>query len=100
MGIPASKGLADISMHGVEAETAEAKRIIEVEERLERGDAHCFVVMAKPTEGAQSGPERERTVTLVKREGLIYSREASRIGRVASQCQDSPPEVLPGRRLG
>ena len=31
---PASKSLADISMHGDEAETAEAKHIIETEERL------------------------------------------------------------------
>ena len=43
---PASKGLADIPMHQDEAETAEAKRIIELEQRLELGDAHCFVVMA------------------------------------------------------
>ena len=72
---PASKGLADISMHAAEAETAKAKRIIELEERLERGDAHCFAVMAHRAERA---PE-ERTVALTKREtSLKRERQVAR----------------------
>ena len=55
---PACKGLADIWVHGDEAETAEAKRIIELQERLERADAHCLVVMAHTGERTQE----ERTV--------------------------------------
>ena len=62
-------------MHGDEAETAEAKRIIELEERLERGDAHCFVVMAHRAKGA---PE-ERTVALTTREAsLARKRQVAR----------------------
>ena len=60
---PATKGLADLTVHGDEAETAEAKRIIETKERLERADAHCLLVMAHRAEGA---PE-ERTVALTTR---------------------------------
>ena len=43
---PASKGMTDISAHGDEAETAEAKRIIEMERLMEEEGAKCFVVMA------------------------------------------------------
>ena len=43
---PASKGMQDISAHGDEAETAEAKRIIEMERLMEEEGAKCFVVMA------------------------------------------------------
>ena len=64
---PASKGLADISMHGDEAETAEAKRIIKLEEHLERGDAHCFVVMVHRADGAP----KERTSALAQRETSV-----------------------------
>ena len=58
----AFKGFADISMHGDQAKTAEAKRIIELEEGWDRGDARCFVVMAHRADRA---PE-ERTVALAK----------------------------------
>ena len=64
---PASKSLADISMHGDKAKTAEAKCIIELEERLERGDTHSFLVMAHR---AEDSPE-ERTVALIKREASM-----------------------------
>ena len=40
-----------------EAEMAEAKPIIELEERLERGDTHCFVAIAQR---AESMPEEQR----------------------------------------
>ena len=53
-GYPASKGLADIFLHADEADTARAKRIIVLKERLESGDAHCFMVIATPTEGTPS----------------------------------------------
>ena len=43
---PASKGMQDISAHGDEAETAEAKKIIEMERLMEEEGAKCFVVMA------------------------------------------------------
>ena len=43
---PASKGMTDISAHGDEAETAEAKRIIEMERLMEEEGVKCFVVMA------------------------------------------------------
>ena len=43
---PASKGMTDISAHGDEAETAEAKRIIEMERLMEEEGVKCFFVMA------------------------------------------------------
>ena len=54
-------------MHGDEAEIAEAKRIIELEERLERGNAHCFVVMDQPAEGTPEEP----TVSVAKRKASV-----------------------------
>ena len=41
-----SKGMTDVSAHGDEAETAEAKRIIELERLMEEEGVKCFVVMA------------------------------------------------------
>ena len=43
---PASKGMTDVSAHGDEAETAEAKRIIEMERLMEEEGVKCFVIMA------------------------------------------------------
>ena len=43
---PASRGMTDVSAHGDEAETAEAKRIIEMERVMEEEGVKCFVVMA------------------------------------------------------
>ena len=70
LAYPASKGLVNISMHVDEAETAEAKRIVQLEERSERGDARCFVVMAHRAEGTQE----KRTVALTKREFSVARR--------------------------
>ena len=62
-------------MHRDESETAEAKRIIEFEEHLERGDAHSFVVMAQQAQGT---PE-ERTVALAKRGASVaHMRQVAR----------------------
>ena len=43
---PASKGMTDVSAHGHEAETAEAKKIIDMESMMEEDGVKCFVVMA------------------------------------------------------
>ena len=43
---PASKGMTDISALGDEAETAEAKKIIEMERLMKEEGVKCFVVMA------------------------------------------------------
>ena len=43
---PASKGMTDVSAHGDEAETAGAKRIIEMERLMEEEGVKCFVVIA------------------------------------------------------
>ena len=40
---PASKGMTDVSAHGDEAETAEAKKIIEMERLMEEEGVKCFV---------------------------------------------------------
>ena len=43
---PANKSMTDVSAHGDEAETAEAKRIIEMQRLMEEEGVKCFVVMA------------------------------------------------------
>ena len=43
---PTSKDMTDVSAHGDEAETAEAKRIIEMERLMEEEGVKSFVVMA------------------------------------------------------
>ena len=43
---PTSKGMTEFSAHGDEAETAEAKRMIDMERMLEEGGVKCFVCMA------------------------------------------------------
>ena len=43
---PASKGMTDVSADGNEAETAEAKKIIDMERMMEEDGFKCFVVMA------------------------------------------------------
>ena len=43
---PANKGMTDVSAHGDEAQTAEAKRFIETERLMEEEGVKCFVVMA------------------------------------------------------
>ena len=43
---PASKGMTNVSAHGDEAETAEAKKIIEMERLMEEEGVKWFVVMA------------------------------------------------------
>ena len=56
---PASKDMTDISAHGDEAETAEAKKIIEMERLMKEEGVKCFVVMAADAppwnEDGQSG---------------------------------------------
>ena len=42
---PASKGMTDVSAHGDEAETAEAKKIIDMESMMEEEGVKCFVLM-------------------------------------------------------
>ena len=44
--IPPARACRIISAHGDEAETAEAKKIIEMERLMEEEDVKCFVVMA------------------------------------------------------
>ena len=43
---PASKGMMNVSAHGDEAETAEAKKIIDMERMIEEEGVKCFVLMA------------------------------------------------------
>ena len=43
---PSSKGMTDVSAHSDEAETAEAKRIIEMERRMGEEGVKCFVLIS------------------------------------------------------
>ena len=43
---PASKGMTDVSAHGDEAETVEAKKTINTERMMKEHGVKCFVVMA------------------------------------------------------
>ena len=63
---PASKGMTDVSAHGDEAETAEAKRIIEMERLMEEEGVKCFVVMAV---NAPLGRRMGRAVRVLAPEG-------------------------------
>ena len=63
---PASKGMTDVSAHGNEAETAEAKRIIEMERLMEEEGVICFVVMAAD---APLGTRMGRAVRVLAPEG-------------------------------
>ena len=59
-----SKGMTDVSAHGDEAETAEAKRIIEMERLMEEEGVKCFVVMAVDASlGARMGRAVSRACT-------------------------------------
>ena len=49
---PASKGVADVSAHGKEEETKEAKRIIKMDGLMEEEGVRCFVVVASKTDTA------------------------------------------------
>ena len=49
---PASKGMVEVSAHGVEEETEEAKQIIKMERLMEEEGVKCFVVMASDTDTA------------------------------------------------
>ena len=63
---PASKGMLDVSAHGDEAETGEAKRIIEMERLMEEEGVKCFVVMAAD---APLGRRMGRAVRVLAPEG-------------------------------
>ena len=43
---PAGKGMTDVPADGDEAETAEAKEIIDMERMMEENGVKCFVIMA------------------------------------------------------
>ena len=55
---PARKGMTDVSAHANEAETAEAKRIIEMERLMEEEGVKCFVVMAAEPPSERGWAER------------------------------------------
>ena len=72
---PASKGMTDISAHGDEAETAEAKKIIEMERLMEEEGVKCFVVMA---EDAPLGTRMGRAVRVLALRELSPTSTSSR----------------------
>ena len=63
---PASKGMTDVSIHGDEAETAGAKRVIEIKRLREGEGVKCFVVMAAD---APLGRRMGRAVRVLAPEG-------------------------------
>ena len=63
---PASKGMTDVSAHGDEAETPEAKRIIKMERLMEEQGVKCFVVLAAD---APLGTRMGRAVRVLTPEG-------------------------------
>ena len=63
---PASKGVRDVSAHGDEAETPEAKKIIDMERMMEEDVVQCFVVMAAD---APDGRRVSRAVRVLAPEG-------------------------------
>ena len=63
---PASKGMTDMSAHSDGAETAEAKKTIDMERLMEEDGIKCFVVMA--AEGPL-GRRASRAFRVLAREG-------------------------------
>ena len=63
---PASTGMTDVSAHGNEAETAEAKKMIDIEHMMEENGVKCFVVMAAD---ARLGRRLGRAVRVLAPEG-------------------------------
>ena len=63
---PASKGMTDVSVHGDEAETAEARKIIDMEHMMEEEGLECFFVMAAD---APLGRRVSRAVRVLAPEG-------------------------------
>ena len=63
---PASKGMTDISALGDEAETAEAKKIIEMERLMEEEGVKCLVVRAADS---PPGTRMGRAVRVLAPEG-------------------------------
>ena len=63
---PASKGMTDVSANGNEAETAEAKKIIDMGRMMEEEGVKCFVVMAAK---APLGRRVSRAVRVIAPEG-------------------------------
>ena len=60
---PASKGMTNVPAHGDEAETAEAKRIIEMERLMEEEEGvKCFVVMAADAPVGERGGRAVRVL--------------------------------------
>ena len=64
---PASKGMTDVSAHGDEAETAEAKKIIGMERMTEKDSVKCLVIMAVD---APLGRRVSRAVRMLAPEGI------------------------------
>ena len=62
---PADEGTTDVSAHGDEAETAQAKKIIDMERMMEEEDLKCLVVMAVD---APLGKRVSRAVGVLARE--------------------------------
>ena len=69
---PTSKGMTDVSAHCDEAETAEAKRIIEMVRLMEEEGVKCFVVMAAD---APLGRRMGRAVRVPAREGAKSDKD-------------------------
>ena len=63
---PASKGMTDVSAHGNEAETVEAKKIIHMERMMEEEGVKSFVVMAAD---CPLGRRVSRVVRAITQEG-------------------------------
>ena len=63
---PASKCMTDVSAHADDAETAEAKKIIDMERMMEEEGVKCFVLMAAE---APLGRRVTRAVRVLAPEG-------------------------------
>ena len=63
---PARKGMTDLSAHGDEAETTEAKNAIDMERMMEENGVKCFVVMAAE---APLGRRVNRAIRVLAPEG-------------------------------
>ena len=82
---PASKGMTHISAHGEGAETAEAKKIIDMEGVMEVDGLKCFIVMAAD---ATLGKRVSRAVRVLAPEGAESDKHVFSESCLKDDCTD------------
>ena len=90
LAYPASKNMTDVSAPGDEAETAEAKKIIDMEHMIEDDGVQCFVVMA--ADASLKGRVSRAVHVLVP--GVASSTSTSSLSRASKTAGSTTTQSL------